>query len=142
MEPTDLVAAAAAVLAVCSYAVIARSSPGGPGPWWIPAVPLVVFAAWTAHSIAQDGPFGFWREHVGAPWETQIWLDLLIMAGIAWWLAQPRLRRLGAPRTPWLLLIVATGSIGALSMVLWIRHREAALERQASAPVAEPVLPR
>ncbi len=141
MDTTELLAVAAGVIAVCSYVAIARSSPGGPGPWWIPAVALAFFSAWTAHSIIQDGPFGFWREHVGPPWETQIWLDLLIMAGIAWWLAQPRLRSLGAPRTPWLLFIVGTGSIGALSMVLWIRHREAGLERRASAPAAGSALP-
>lgn len=140
MELTDLVAGAAAVLALCSYAVIARSSPGGPGPWWVPALPLAFFTAWTAHSIAQDGPFGFWREHVGTPWETQIWLDLLIMAGIAWWLAQPRLRSLGAPRAPWLLFIVGTGSIGALSMVLWIRHRESVLAQGGREAVAESAL--
>lgn len=136
MDLSTTVAAAAGLIAVASYVAIARTSPAERAPWWIPAVALVPFACWTALSIAEDGLFGFWREHVGSPWETQIWLDLLLMAGVAWWLAQSRLRRLGAPRAPWLLFIVCTGSIGALSMVLWIRHREARADRVVSTPVA------
>ena len=48
------------------------------------------------------------------------------MATLVWALAQRRLRALGTTRWPWLVLLLATGSIGALSLVLWLNHAERA----------------
>lgn len=137
MDLTQLASVTAAVLAVGSYVVIARSSDGPPGRWWLPALPLAGFAAWTLYAVLAGGPTGFWPEHVGTVWETQIWMDLLLMAGAAWWLAQPRLRATGSSPWPWLVLIVLTGSIGVLSMLLWIRRSESLAGSARRAYVAQ-----
>lgn len=122
MELTGLLSLTSAALAVASFIVIARSS--RPATWWLPAVPLAGFTAWSLVAVIADGPAGFWPEHVGTPWETQIWMDLLLMACAAWWLAQPRLRATGSSPWPWLALVLLTGSIGILCLLLWIRRAE------------------
>ncbi|WP_370291082.1 hypothetical protein [Nocardioides sp.] len=124
-EFTEIVSLAGAVVAVGACVAILLAPGERVGAWWLPALPLAAFTAWSIYAVV-DGPLDLWQEHVGTPWETQIWLDLLIMATLVWALAQRRLRALGATRWPWLVLLLATGSIGALSLVLWLNHAERA----------------
>lgn len=124
MELTSIVPVLAALVAVTTFVVIVRTSDAAPRRWWLPALPLALFALWSVGAVVVDGPGGFWPEHVGTLWEVQIWMDLLLMASAAWWLALPRLRATGASPWPWLVLVFATGSIGMLSLLLWIRRAE------------------
>jgi hypothetical protein len=113
MDTTAVASTAAAVIAVPSYAIITVHARPVVARWWLPAVPMAAFAGWTTYAVLDGGPLGFWSEHVGTPWETQIWMDLLLMAGVAWFALQPRLRRHGIRPWPWLLVVLATGSIHA-----------------------------
>lgn len=125
MDLTETLPVVAALVAVATFVVIVRTAGAPPTQWWLPAVPLVLFTAWSVYAVLAEGPGGFWPEHVGTAWEVQIWMDLLLMASAAWWLAQPRLRETGSSPWPWLLLVLATGSIGMLSLLLWVRRSEA-----------------
>jgi hypothetical protein len=132
MDLTEIVPVLAAACAVASFVVIVRAAGWPVMQWWLPSVPLVLFTAWTAYAVVAEGPGGFWPEHVGGVWEVQIWMDLLLMACAAWWLAQPRLRATGSSPWPWLVLVLGTGSIGVLCLLLWVRRSE------AREPVAPP----
>ncbi|GAB3261613.1 hypothetical protein GCM10027425_25120 [Alteromonas gracilis] len=125
MELTSIVPVLAGAVALATFAVIVRTSGASVRHWWLPAVPLAFFLGWSVAAIVVEGPGGFWPEHVGTLWEVQIWMDLLLMASAAWWLAQPRLRATGSSPWPWLVLVLATGAIGMLSLLLWIRRAEA-----------------
>ena len=126
MDLTQTLPPLAAVAALASFVVIVRTADADVRRWWLPAVPLALFTGWSVHSVVAEGPGGFWPEHVGAAWEVQIWMDLLLMACAAWWLAQPRLRATGSSPWPWLVLVLATGSIGMLCLLLWVRRAEQA----------------
>lgn len=133
MDLTRTLPLLAAAVAVASFVVIVRTAGSPVRQWWLPAVPLALFTAWSAYAVATEGPGGFWPEHVGTAWEVQIWMDLLLMACAAWWLVQPRLRATGSSPWPWLVLVLGTGSIGVLCLLLWVRRAE------RSAQAAEPV---
>jgi hypothetical protein len=124
MDLTELVPVLAAACAVVSFVVIVRTAGSPVSRWWLPAVPLAAFSAWTVYAVVTEGPGGFWPEHTGGVWEVQIWMDLLLMACAAWWLAQPRLRATGSSPWPWLVLVLGTGSIGVLCLLLWVRRSE------------------
>ncbi|MCX6395588.1 MAG: hypothetical protein NTV23_03810 [Propionibacteriales bacterium] len=130
MELSATASAAAAVLAVPAFIVLAVSSLAEPR-WRAPAALAGAFSAWSLYAIIDGGLFGFVAEHVGNPWETQILMDLLILGGTAWFLLQPRLRAVGIRPLPWLPLILATGSIGMLLLVARLLRAEA-VSRPAS----------
>jgi hypothetical protein len=50
-------------------------------------------------------------------WGNQIWFDLLLAAGIGWFLIVPQAKVLNMRLSLWLVLIVSTGCIGFLAMV-------------------------
>lgn len=125
MDLTLLVSSLVAVLAVLGYVLIAVRGPGRPARWSVPAVLAATFAGWSTYAVLDGGPLGFWAEHHGNPWRTQIWMDLLLAVGVAWYLLQPRLRALGVAPLPWLALVVATGSIGLLAVLARVLHGEA-----------------
>lgn len=97
--------------------------------WPLPATACGLFVAWSIAAIAHEGPLGFWDHHVGSLWETQIWMDLLLAASVAWVALLPRLRSVGMRPVPWLLLVLASGSIGLLALLGRVLHLE---ERRAS----------
>lgn len=55
---------------------------------------------------------------------AQVFVDLLLMALVAWSLLQPRLRARGVNQWPWLLLVATTGSIGMLAALARLLHAE------------------
>jgi len=125
MDNTTVASTAAAVLAVPSYALIAGNGRPILSRWWLPVLPMAAFAGWTTYAVLDGGPLGFWSEHVGTPWETQIWMDLLLMAGVAWFVLQPRLRQRGIRPWPWLVVVLATGSVGMLALLSRLLYAEA-----------------
>ena len=90
------------------------------GSWLVPAAFAAAFAAaflgWSLYTVAMEGPVGFWRNHTANAWGNQVWFDLLLAIGTAWALLLPRARAVGMRPLPWLVLIVASGSIGLLAM--------------------------
>ncbi|MCZ4499719.1 MAG: hypothetical protein JWQ74_2272 [Marmoricola sp.] len=125
MDLSTVVSTSAAVVAVPTFVLLATST--GPRTRWLPAALLALaFAGWSLYAIIDGGVLGFIPEHVGNPWETQIWVDLLILGGTAWYLLQPRLRAAGVRPLPWLPLVLATGSIGMLCLVVRLLRAEGA----------------
>lgn len=141
MDLTLAVSSLAAAAAVTGYLLIAThglARPAGPARWWAPAALAAAFAGWSAHAVVEGGPLGFWAEHHGNAWRTQIWMDLLLALGVAWYLLQPRLRAVGARPLPWLVLVVVTGSIGLLAVLARVLHGEAAARTVDRSRVAQP----
>lgn len=139
MDLTLLVSSLAAAVAVTGYVLIALRGPARPARWWVAALLAAAFAGWSTYAVLDGGPLGFWAEHHGNPWRTQIWMDLLLAVGVAWYLLQPRLRALGVNPLPWLALVVATGSIGLLAVLARLLHGESeTAPRPRSAGVAQP----
>jgi hypothetical protein len=94
--------------------------------WLGPGLLSVVFMLFSLAAVLHEGPLGFWTEHVRNLWGNQIWFDLLLAIGTAWFLVLPQAKARGMRPGPWLLLIICTGSIGLLAMVarlLYLRDR-------------------
>lgn len=118
-------AASAAALVIAVPAFVALSLRAGREPQWrAPLFLAAGFGAWTVYAIVADGPFGFIPEHVGNAWETQIWMDILILGGVGWFLLQPRLKAVGIRPLLWLPLVLATGSIGMLVLLARLLRAE------------------
>lgn len=96
-----------------------------PGAWRVPAALAVLFLAWSIGAVLIEGPLGFWPEHTRNLWGNQIWFDLLLAAGCAWFALLPRCRAAGMQPWLWLALVATTGSIGLLLMLarlLWLEE--------------------
>lgn len=123
MSTYDVVAAAGAItLVVIGLTIGLDAGPRVPA-WLTPAILGVGFLTWSIGTVVAEGPTGFWDLHTAGAWGVQVWLDLLIAAGTAWYLLQPRLRELGIPRVPWFLAIAATGSLALLALLTLVLVR-------------------
>ena len=85
--------------------------------WLLPAGLSLAFLLFSASSVVAEGPLGFWAEHTRNLWGNQIWFDLLLSAAISWYFLVPKARAVGMRQLPWLVLVLATGSIGLLAML-------------------------
>jgi hypothetical protein len=94
----------------------ARPASNRGGSWLVPAAFAAAFLGWSLYTVAMEGPVGFWPNHTANAWSNQVWFDLLMAIGTAWALLLPRARAVGMRPLPWLVLIVASGSIGLLAM--------------------------
>ena len=105
---------------------IAIASAARKNRWLLPAILSFGFFLFTLSSVMVEGPFAFWAEHTRNLWGTQIWLDLLLSAAIAWYFLVPRAKATGMRLLPWLAFVIGTGSIGLLAMtarLLFIESR-------------------
>ncbi len=123
MDLPHVLSTTAAAVALPAYVAVTRAS-ASTRRWWVPAALCAGFLVLSLYAVADGGPFGFWAQHVGSPWQSQIFLDLLLMGGVAWFALQPRLRAAGVRPLPWLLLVLATGSIGMLALVARLLHAQ------------------
>lgn len=97
--------------------------------WMAPAALSIVFACLSLQAVITEGAVGFWVEHTRNLWGNQIWFDLLLAGGVAWFFAAKKARSLGLRSWPWLLVIVATGSIGLLAFVARILYAQSLLTK-------------
>ncbi len=127
MSPAELIALAGfAVAAVTMLLVTQTKERVAWSGWLVPAVVVAPLAAWTGLAIAEAGPFGFWPLLTGSSWGLQVWFDRLIGVTAAFYLLQNRARAAGMKSEVWVLVVIATGSIGLLLMLARTLH----LERQ------------
>jgi hypothetical protein len=107
-----------------------RAGPGGAPAasshaaraWLWPALLSGAFMLFSLTAVVQEGPLGFWPEHGRNLWCNQIWFDLLLALGTAWFFVLPQASSQGMRPGPWLLLIICTGSMGLLAMVARLLH--------------------
>lgn len=129
MTLTSVIPALAAAAALLAGLVLATCDPTRlRGAWVVPASASLLFAAFSAVAVALEGPVGFWPVHTANLWGNQVWIDLLIAALVGFASLAPTARTLRMRPLPWLLLTLATGSIGLLAMaarVLFLRERAA-----------------
>ncbi|NNU17574.1 hypothetical protein HK107_14680 [Parvularcula sp. ZS-1/3] len=92
--------------------------------WILPTLILAIFTIFSVIVVVQDGPLGFWEEHVLGLWGNQIWLDLLIALGMTLILLAPRARAVGMRPVLYALLTCCTGSIGTLALFGRLRYLE------------------
>lgn len=86
------------------------------------------FAAFTAITIARDGVMPVIVNHTANLWGVQVWWDLLLSVGIAFFLIAPRARAQGMNLPGWMLFVLATASIGLLAMaarLFWLERANA-----------------
>lgn len=108
---------AALFIAIGLAAALRRGGGSGTARWRIPALLAAGFFALSLIPISTGGPFGFWGEHIRNDWNNQIFLDLLLCAGCAWFLLLDRARAVSLQVLPWFLAIACLGSIGLLAML-------------------------
>lgn len=102
--------------------------------WIAPAMLSVVFACLSLQAVITEGPLGFWVEHTRNLWGNQIWFDLLLAGSVAWYFAAKKAQSLGLRSWPWLLAVIATGSIGLLAFVAQVLYTEGRLIRPNRLP--------
>jgi len=123
---TPFLALAGGGLAFGAAAIIATLlRPGAPGNALLAAALGAGFAAFTAVTIATEGVFPVILNHTGNLWGVQVWWDLLLSLGIAFFLIAPRARAAGMNLLPWTVFILATASIGLLAMcarLFWLER--------------------
>jgi len=100
-------------------AIALRNRPQTPAAlaWLAPAGLSAALLAWSALTVAREGPIGFWPHHLQDAWGVQIWFDLLLGIGSAFALLVPNARSVGMRPAPWLIVVACTGSIGLLAML-------------------------
>jgi hypothetical protein len=128
-----------ALVGFVAYLVLRAAGAGVPRryAWVVPAVLSALFFALSVRAVVSEGPWGFWVDHISGPWGNQIWVDLLLAASIGWFFAVPAARAAGMNPYPWLVLVVATGSIGFLAMLARLLY----LTRQTAVqPFSAPAL--
>lgn len=125
MSITQIIPPLAAGSFVLAALVIAIRKPGRPvrSGWILPALLAAGFFGFTLYTAQVNGQFGFWPEHERNFWGNQIWMDLLLAAGIGWVFMVPRARAAGMRPLAWLPLM-ATGSIGLLAMLARLLYLE------------------
>ena len=90
MQLTSLAPAGAAALFLLVTARILYSD-GTPvkNGWLLPAAVSLAFLLFSVQTVMAEGALGFWTEHTSDLWGNQIWFDLLLAVGIAWFLVVP-----------------------------------------------------
>ena len=128
VQTLNSVIPAIAALVVLGSMAAASLAPAGrtkPSQWRIPAGLAALFFVASLQAMASGGMFGFWTEHVRNDWGNQIFVDLLLCAGSAYFLLLPRARAVGMTPLLWLAGIAALGSIGLLAMLARVLYLEA-----------------
>ncbi len=105
----------AAIFIACAYAVVSDFRPAK--AWILPGIGALLFFGFSLFAVFQEGPTGFWPEHIRNFWGNQIWFDLLLSVLVGWTLIVPQAKAQGMRPLLWLVLIIATGSIGFLAML-------------------------
>ena len=86
------------------------------------AAVLLSFTAFSALTVHEVGYFGVWQASLASKATLQILLDLCIACGLAGlWLIDDARKR-GVAAWPWLLALLASGSIGLMAY-LFMRER-------------------
>ena len=108
---------------------IGRARPNAIRPanaWVLPATLCVAFSLWTGYALVNEGIIAIWHDISRSLWSNQIFIDLLLAAGIALAFLVPEARRLSMKPVPWVIAVAATGCIALLAMlarVLYLRAR-------------------
>lgn len=126
MSPYAITAAIALVAVLAALVHIAANRPTG-GNATLAGLLAVAFGAYSAWTIAREGPFGFWPNHTQDLWGLQVWIDLLSAVTIALLFIAPRARAVGMRVPVWTLVVAATASIGLFAMAVrlfWLESRK------------------
>ncbi len=108
---------AVAVFVISAFAMLAVGGGTRTAGWKVAAMFALLFFVWSVHTVISEGPFGFWTEHSRNAWSNQIWFDLLLAIGAAFFLLLPRARAAGMRPLPWLIFILCSGSVGLFAMI-------------------------
>jgi hypothetical protein len=93
----------------------------------VASLACVAFAAFTAWPVAAQGYLGFIDVHTQGPWGYQVFIDLVIalMLFLVWMIPDARRHQLAA--WPFVIAVLATGSLGALAYLAVRAWREATI---------------
>jgi hypothetical protein len=122
-----------AALVLASYLLKPRTI----GSTLIPGVTCVLFSAFTAIQIGQEGVVQFYVNHTQDLTGLQVWWDLIMCVIMVLFLAAPRLRAVNMNVPLWMLFACCTASIGLLAMLsrlFWLENQ--AETRSTAAPAS------
>lgn len=122
INTAPLIAGAVTLLFAIYYSL--RSGTTANGKWIVPTALSALFFAFSFYAGVNEGPTGFWPEHIRNLWGNQIWFDLLLAASVALFLLVPKAKALGISPLPWAVLTIATGSIGLLAFLAFVLWKE------------------
>lgn len=128
LTPFLALAAAGLVFAVAAILFITMR-PGAPGNAVLAGALSAGFAAFSAVTIATEGLLPVVLNHTTNLWGVQVWYDLLFSLSVAVFLILPRAKAAGMSIAPWVIVILATASIGLLAMcarLFWLEQSQTA----------------
>ncbi|GGO38881.1 hypothetical protein [Deinococcus humi] len=131
INTAPLVAGGATLLFAVVYSLSSGTSAKGKWAW--PTLFCVLFFIFSFYAGLNEGATGFWPEHIRNLWGNQIWFDLLLAASVAIYLLVPKARALGINPLPWVVLTVATGSVGLLAFLAFVLWKQEHAARGAAA---------
>lgn len=104
------------------YVLIAKPKYGNPVLMGILALLFLIF---TTVQLAQDGIWMFFVNHSGNLTGVQVWWDVIMAGGIAFFFIAPRARKQGMHLLPWAVFVFLWVSIGLLAMcarLFWLER--------------------
>ena len=114
-------------IALCVLAVALWARSVTTLAWQAVAAVALAFGGFSLVTVWQDGLLPFWVNHTSNLAGNQVWFDLLLAVGIAFYLIAPRARAVGMRILPWALAVLATASIALLPMLarlIWLEARQ------------------
>ena len=84
---------------------------------------LLACGAYSLFALLQVGYLGLWQGGFANIGSTQITFDLIVAMALLLGVIARDARAAGRPFWPWLLAVLALGSIGVLIYLLWSSHR-------------------
>ncbi|MBL8682055.1 MAG: hypothetical protein JNK05_23005 [Myxococcales bacterium] len=106
-----------------------------PKRWMVAIAVWLVFTAYSVKVSVVGGVLGFLGVPAAHPWGLQIVLDLFIAMFVALSYLNPKARKVGVPRIPY---VIATMTLGSVGLLLYFAHVEWASDRQRAASPSEP----
>lgn len=127
LDPLEMFAAIGLAIAVIAiiYTVIAPRM----GMAALAASLAAGFGAYSLVTVYAEGIMQVWSNHTQNLWGVQVWWDLLLAVGLAFFLLTSRARAVGMNIPAWAIFVVATASIGLLAMaarLFWLENQAAA----------------
>lgn len=107
-----------------------------PKRWMVVLAVWVVFTAYSVKVVFVGGALGFLGVASAHPWGVQVLLDLFLAIFVALSYLNPKAKKLGVPRLPYIIATMTLGNVGLLPYVAhveWAAERQRASERTTNA---------
>lgn len=124
-SPLEILAAAGLIgtLTAILYILVAKPKAGNAA---LAATLCGAFLGFSLVTIWREGLLPVWTNHTANLWGIQVWWDLLLSVGLAFFLLTARARKVDMNIGLWALFVISTASIGLLAMaarLFWLERQ-------------------